>query len=672
MRLIKCYVASFGKLKNYSVELSGGLNTVKQDNGWGKTTLAFFIKAMFYGLRDSKKSVSENERVKFKPWNSTEKFGGYLEFEKNGAEFRIERFFGNKAADDTVRLTDVRTGKDYSRTEDLGRRIFEIDEDGFLSTTFFLQKDFEIKGNASLTAKYNSVCEADDSISFEKALERLEVKAKTYKYRGEKGLIYDARNQLLRVNEEIERASAEELTLKTLKGELKALEEERESLLKETDELSVKISKAVKAEAFLQKKKVYRQYLSEREQVLSEKSGIEKTLNGNVPTAEELSVFGECYRDYIDVSAKEKNLSASVAELDSIRKIAPDKKQSGNTLPIILSVIGGILLVAGIPLYFLSSTVGIILAASGCALGAGALVSRAVAPKKPKVGNDAGYDEVFNKKLAELEETAALKKELENRLTAYTGRYSMAELDFWQALDKLKEYSSEYNNLLGRLKNLERELSAIAEELNGVKNTENVGYNVEELRRQWNAKNALLVEKNNIFADKKARIVRYEEYVSCLPDLESKKKELEECGLRYKDEYELLTLTADYLKRADENLKTKYRAPLESSLNKYLSYITARPFDNARIDIDMKVTIEENGVLKSTDYYSEGYRNMFELCKRFALSDVLFTKEKPFMILDDPFTNLDDEKVREALSLVNKLSEDYQIIYLVCHESRRA
>ena len=154
MKLVSCYVSSFGKLKDFSYDFTGGLNTVKEDNGWGKSTLATFTKAMFYGLDGSaKRTISENERKKYKPWNSTETFGGSINFEWGGKEFKIERFFGNKETDDTLRLYDVKTGKSFTNTEDLGKRIFEIDEEGFLSTTYFSQKDFEIKSNTSITAK---------------------------------------------------------------------------------------------------------------------------------------------------------------------------------------------------------------------------------------------------------------------------------------------------------------------------------------------------------------------------------------------------------------------------------------------------------------------------------------------------------------------------------------
>ena len=81
MKLISCYISSFGKLKDFSYSFDSGLNTINQENGWGKSTFATFIKCMFYGINSGKRSISENERIKFKPWNSTERFGGNIVFE---------------------------------------------------------------------------------------------------------------------------------------------------------------------------------------------------------------------------------------------------------------------------------------------------------------------------------------------------------------------------------------------------------------------------------------------------------------------------------------------------------------------------------------------------------------------------------------------------------------
>ena len=63
MKLISCLIDNFGKLKNMNFEFNDKLEIIKEDNSWGKTTLAYFIMSMFYGLPDKKnKNISENER----------------------------------------------------------------------------------------------------------------------------------------------------------------------------------------------------------------------------------------------------------------------------------------------------------------------------------------------------------------------------------------------------------------------------------------------------------------------------------------------------------------------------------------------------------------------------------------------------------------------------------
>ena len=55
---------------------------------------------------------------------------------------------------------------------------------------------------------------------------------------------------------------------------------------------------------------------------------------------------------------------------------------------------------------------------------------------------------------------------------------------------------------------------------------------------------------------------------------------------------------------------------------------------------------------------------------RMALGDALFEGTQPFNILDDPFVNLDDRHLGEALDFVKDLAHDRQLIYLTCHSSR--
>ena len=109
MKLVKCYIENFGKLSGFSYDFTDGLNVILQENGFGKTTFATFIKAMFYGLSGTgKTSVLINERKRYKPWQGGA-FGGNLVFEKDGKRYLIERFFGEKDKDETFVLYDDAT-----------------------------------------------------------------------------------------------------------------------------------------------------------------------------------------------------------------------------------------------------------------------------------------------------------------------------------------------------------------------------------------------------------------------------------------------------------------------------------------------------------------------------------------------------------------------------------
>ena len=50
MRLISCHVENFGCLHEFDYIFTDGVNVICRENGWGKSTFAAFLLAMFYGL----------------------------------------------------------------------------------------------------------------------------------------------------------------------------------------------------------------------------------------------------------------------------------------------------------------------------------------------------------------------------------------------------------------------------------------------------------------------------------------------------------------------------------------------------------------------------------------------------------------------------------------------
>ena len=124
MRLISCYIAGFGKFVDRSFDLSADLTNVKEENGWGKTTFADFIKCMLYGMDGGRsKSVGANDRIKYEPWQGGV-FGGSLVFSYAGRTYRIERTFGKTPSGDVVRLYDGNNMLSY----DFGDRIERLGE----------------------------------------------------------------------------------------------------------------------------------------------------------------------------------------------------------------------------------------------------------------------------------------------------------------------------------------------------------------------------------------------------------------------------------------------------------------------------------------------------------------------------------------------------------------
>ena len=141
MKLIKCHIENYGKLSNLDYNFKDGLNTIKQANGYGKTTFASFIKAMFYGL-EAKRSKTLIDRKKYDPWQGGA-FGGSVEFELNGKKYKIERFFGKKENEDTFKLIDLSTNlesQDFS--QNIGEEIFKLNKEAYERSTFISGQNY--------------------------------------------------------------------------------------------------------------------------------------------------------------------------------------------------------------------------------------------------------------------------------------------------------------------------------------------------------------------------------------------------------------------------------------------------------------------------------------------------------------------------------------------------
>ena len=150
--------------------------------------------------------------------------------------------------------------------------------------------------------------------------------------------------------------------------------------------------------------------------------------------------------------------------------------------------------------------------------------------------------------------------------------------------------------------------------------------------------------------------------------LEELRQKMEEKQHRYN----VICRTSEYLSRARASFTARYMEPVKESFDAYYAMISGGDDTEYMLDADLNITARECGAQRDTGFLSEGYQDLVGLCRRMAMIDAMYTDEKPFLLFDDPFVNLDGRKLEKALKFLQQISETYQVIYFTCHDSRTA
>lgn len=291
MKLISYHIENYGKIHNADGTFEGGLTEFCEKNGFGKTTMASFIRAMFYGLPSyTTKTKNFDDRQHFYPFEGG-KFGGNITFEMRGSVYKIERFFGKKSnRDDELKV--YRDGMPYTGFgEDIGKEVFGLDEESFKKTIFITAEEIEIESTHSINEKLNRDVQGGDDGDFEEAIERLEKAKKLLKAgRGNNDLLSEKKAEIFDLNARIKNLNdmSDGLTVEYIERERLTHEiTEAERTLKTASERSLLLQKWETLDKLTQdleaKNEILRQYR-------------EKYLNG-LPNADERKLLNDCVQE---------------------------------------------------------------------------------------------------------------------------------------------------------------------------------------------------------------------------------------------------------------------------------------------------------------------------------------------------------------------------------------
>ncbi|AJE03766.1 ATP-binding protein [Geobacter pickeringii] len=130
-----------------------------------------------------------------------------------------------------------------------------------------------------------------------------------------------------------------------------------------------------------------------------------------------------------------------------------------------------------------------------------------------------------------------------------------------------------------------------------------------------------------------------------------------------------LRLAAELLRETLDDYRATYLARLSTEINGKLFNLTAGRYREAQLDDGFNLAIGADGALHPVESYSCGAQDQAYLASRLALGGILSRGRKLPFLLDDPLVNFDDERKTAALTALNLVAADHQVILFV-HDER--
>lgn len=272
MKIIACHIENFGKLSDTDFIFQNGLNIINEKNGTGKSTLAAFIKVMFFGFaNENKRNDLEKERKRYMPWQGGI-YGGQLTFETGGRTYRIERTFGAKEKEDTYTLYDDATGLESTDfSEKIGEELFQLDQASFVRTVFIAQNDCETASTDRINAKLGNLAEhTDDMNQYETVQKTLSDRLNAMSPTRKTGSIYKKKQEISDLKESIRKGKEIDRTIGELNKKREAEKQRKEALEDKKRDLQKTISRLAGYKEIQGKKIQYdelcRQYQERKQQ----------------------------------------------------------------------------------------------------------------------------------------------------------------------------------------------------------------------------------------------------------------------------------------------------------------------------------------------------------------------------------------------------------------------
>lgn len=721
MKLIECYIAGFGALRDQSYRFDHALSVFFQENGAGKSTLAAFLKAMLYGMPSYKlNSKGFEDRRHYFPFDGGA-YGGSLTVCFQGEEYCITRRFDAKSeVKDSMSVTCQ--GAPTDRLGKVpGRTIFQVDSDSFERTAFFTADPGELGATTGIAGRLQSFLDnTSGGGDFASAFAALDDAARSlHSSRGQSGKIPQQQLQVRRLEQEL-------LERNQLSDALDASYAARENLSQQIaqDESSLEENQAAAVQ--LERWRRYQALMLDAKAKEEKAQALLARCGAPLPTAQQRWELEDCRSAILERRAqlsferfpeeKRQRLSAlqnkypqgipSQQELDQAQELqqlldeppAPVEKPGKTGL--ILMIIGAVLALGGIAGLFFSPILGAVLLTLGFAAAVcgfflhrkGDLAYRKALQAQadtlrdtetrlaalldpyglkrfdPQLRAHGFYLESLSREQTQAEESRlSLQKGLDDALAHAQAIFRGCGLTLREDADEaIRRLCAD----LDALPQLQQEARRAADAAEAYRQENGLQGAMPQLTADPMALGRSLTAKRQQLANLNRQIMDTEYRLEDLADSHIRLEEAREQEAALRRRHKLLCAARDCLAEAERALKAKHIDPVRARFDFYAAALEDTLGAKVALDKDFGLYLQEKGGQYPDRHLSAGQRAVVALCLRLALLDNLYPGEKGPILLDDPFVFLDGDHLEKAKALVRQLSEHWQILYFTCHKSR--
>ena len=626
--------ASFGKLEHETLSLHDGLNVIYAPNESGKSTWCAFIQAMLYGVDSSERARAGflPDKLRYAPWSGAP-MEGTMELTADRCDITVTRASRAKNApmrEFSAVYSGTSTPVEGLNESNAGEMLTGVSRDVFRRTAFISQGSMAVTGSPELEKRISAIVSSgEEQTSFSEADERLRAWQRKRRF--------NRRGQLPALEgkmDELERRLAE---MSASLDEQQRLERELEASRARCEELERQVMDS--------RRRQRRQAL---EKLNSGRSELRQVSSAHDASMAALNDAREALRA-APLGDREPETLESEVQGDLARLKALSKPQKSDPLPLItlLCFLCAALLAA---FYTAYNTVLLIVGAAVFCVAAIVLLLIVSQRKRRRQNEEEERRSILKKyKAVSSREIRAL---WERFLTLYDAVKQAEEeeescrLAFEQ--QQLRQSSLEENTIQeldfsfgdSEAARLGRELAAVRTE-------------AEQLSSRLAALNGRLSTLGDPLILASSLGVMHTEYE------------------QLQDEYDALSLAAETLREADQEIQLRFSPQLGKLAAEYMSAVTGGRYEDVLInrDFSARTRTKDDLIARDAEYLSTGTLDLMYLAVRLAVCELALPEGEPCpLILDDALVNLDEERFGQAMELLKQIARERQVILFTCRQ----